>query len=75
MLVVTGVEPILIISSGDPDSNYLDSRVVMVISVTEDWENVTLEAGYPEAGHEIGKIFSLKEPYINAVVNLNFLSG
>jgi signal transduction histidine kinase len=37
----------------------------------ENSEQVQLEAGYPEAEHGIGKIFSMEEPYINAVVNLN----
>ena len=42
-----------------------------LFSVMEDSEQVVLEAGYPESEHGIGKIFSVKEPYINAVVNLN----
>jgi hypothetical protein len=42
-----------------------------LFSVMEDSEQVVLEAGYPEPEHGIGKIFSLKEPYIDAVVNLN----
>lgn len=32
MLLVMGVPPILVIASGDPNSNYLDGRVVMVIT-------------------------------------------
>jgi outer membrane protein OmpA-like peptidoglycan-associated protein len=32
MLLVMGVPPILVIASGDPNSNYLDGGVVMVIS-------------------------------------------
>jgi signal transduction histidine kinase len=40
-----------------------------LFSVTEDRQNVVLEAGYPEMEHGIGKIFSVKTPYIDAVVN------
>jgi signal transduction histidine kinase len=35
----------------------------------EDREHVVLEAGYPEIQHGIGKVFSVKEPYIDAIVN------
>ena len=40
-----------------------------LFSVTEEGEHVVLEAGYPEIQHGIGKVFSVKEPYIDAVVN------
>jgi signal transduction histidine kinase len=40
-----------------------------LFSVKEDRQEVVLEAGYPEIHHGIGKIFSVKEPYINAIVN------
>ena len=40
-----------------------------LFSVTEDRQHVVLEAGYPEIQHGIGKIFSMKEPYIDAIVN------
>ena len=40
-----------------------------LFSVMEDRQNVVLEAGYPEMEHGIGKIFSVKTPYIDAVVN------
>ncbi|MGD0917663.1 MAG: GAF domain-containing sensor histidine kinase [Thermodesulfobacteriota bacterium] len=40
-----------------------------LFSVTEDRQHVVLEAGYPEIQHGIGKIFSVKEPYIDAIVN------
>jgi signal transduction histidine kinase len=40
-----------------------------LFSVTEDRQNVILEAGYPEMEHGIGKIFTVKTPYIDAVVN------
>ncbi|MFB3886175.1 MAG: GAF domain-containing protein [Thermodesulfobacteriota bacterium] len=40
-----------------------------LFSVMEDREHVVLEAGYPEMEHGIGKVFSIKEPYIDAVVN------
>ncbi len=40
-----------------------------LFSVMEDREHVVLEAGYPEAEHGIGKINSVKEPYINLIVN------
>jgi hypothetical protein len=46
-----------------------------LFSVMENGEQVVLEAGYPEAEHGIGKIFSVEEPYINAVVNLNVPPG
>jgi DNA-binding response OmpR family regulator/signal transduction histidine kinase len=46
-----------------------------LFSVQEDSEQAVLEAGYPEAGHGIGKTFSVKESYINAVVNLNVPMG
>jgi signal transduction histidine kinase len=40
-----------------------------LFSVSEDRQNVILEAGYPEGEHGIGKTFSVEEPYIDAVVN------
>ncbi len=40
-----------------------------LFAVTEDRQNVVLEAGFPEVQHGIGKILSVKEPYIDAVVN------
>jgi signal transduction histidine kinase len=40
-----------------------------LFSVMEDREHVVLEAGYPEIQHGIGKVFSVREPYIDAVVN------
>ncbi len=40
-----------------------------LFSVMEDRERVLLEAGFPEAQHGIGKIFSVKEPYIHALVH------
>jgi hypothetical protein len=40
-----------------------------LFSVMENQESVTLEAGFPEIEHGIGKTFSLKEPYINMIVN------
>jgi signal transduction histidine kinase len=40
-----------------------------LFSVVEDRQHVVLEAGYPEMEHGIGKIFSVKEPYIHAIVN------
>jgi signal transduction histidine kinase len=40
-----------------------------LFSVMEDREQVVLEAGYPEIQHGIGKVFSVREPYIDAVVN------
>jgi signal transduction histidine kinase len=40
-----------------------------LFSVMEDRQHVVLEAGYPEKQHGIGKVFDVKEPYINAVVN------
>jgi signal transduction histidine kinase len=40
-----------------------------LFSVTEDRRHVILEAGYPEVHHGIGKVFSVQEPYIHAIVN------
>jgi signal transduction histidine kinase len=40
-----------------------------LFSVSEDRESVTLEAGFPESGHGIGKVFSAGAPYIDAVIN------
>jgi len=40
-----------------------------LFSVMEDRQHVVLEAGYPETQHGIGKIFDVKEPYIDAIVN------
>jgi len=40
-----------------------------LFSVTEDREHVVLEAGFPETEHGIGKVFSVQEPYIHAVVH------
>jgi signal transduction histidine kinase len=40
-----------------------------LFSVTEDRQHVVLEAGYPEIQHGIGKVISVKEPYIDAIVN------
>jgi signal transduction histidine kinase len=40
-----------------------------LFSVMEDLQHVVLEAGYPEIQHGIGKIFSVKEPYIDTIVN------
>ncbi len=40
-----------------------------LFAVMEDRQNVVLEAGFPEVQHGIGKIFSMQEPYIDAVVN------
>ena len=40
-----------------------------LFSVIEDREHVVLEAGYPEIQHGIGKVFSVREPYIDAIVN------
>lgn len=38
-------------------------------SVIQNREQVILEAGYPEGEHGIGKVFSISEPYIHAIVN------
>ncbi len=40
-----------------------------LFAVMEDRQHVVLEAGFPEEKHGIGKVFSVKEPYIDAVVN------
>jgi len=40
-----------------------------LFSVLEDREHVMLEAGFPETQHGIGTIFSVKEPYIHALVH------
>ena len=41
-----------------------------LFAVSEDRKQVILEAGFPEEQHGIGKVFSIEEPYIGAVVNL-----
>ncbi len=41
-----------------------------LFSLMEDQQHVILEAGYPEAKHGIGTVFSIHEPYIAALVNL-----
>jgi signal transduction histidine kinase len=40
-----------------------------LFAVLEDRQHVVLEAGFPEVYHGIGQIFSVQEPYINAIVN------
>jgi signal transduction histidine kinase len=40
-----------------------------LFSVVEDRQHVVLEAGYPEMEHGIGKVFSVREPYIHAIVD------
>jgi hypothetical protein len=40
-----------------------------LFSVMDDRQDVLLEAGFPEAQHGIGQIFSVKEPYIHALVH------
>jgi len=40
-----------------------------LFSATKDRQHVVLEAGYPEIQHGIGKVFSVKEPYIDIIVN------
>ena len=40
-----------------------------LFAVLEDRQHVVLEAGFPEIHHGIGQIFSVQEPYINAIVN------
>jgi signal transduction histidine kinase len=40
-----------------------------LFSVMADRQHVVLEAGYPEVQHGLGKVFSVREPYIEAVVN------
>ena len=41
-----------------------------LFSVAENRQQVVLEAGYPEAEHGIGTVFSVAEPYIQAIVHL-----
>jgi signal transduction histidine kinase len=40
-----------------------------LFSVMKNRQQVVLEAGYPEAQHGIGKVFSVKEPYIDLIVS------
>jgi signal transduction histidine kinase len=40
-----------------------------LFAVMEDRQHVLLEAGFPEEKHGIGTVFSVKEPYIDAIVN------
>ncbi len=44
-------------------------RRCVLFSLTEDQEHMILEAGYPEKKHGIGKVFSVHEPYIDALLN------
>jgi signal transduction histidine kinase len=39
-----------------------------LFSVTGERKHVILEAGFPEAQHGIGKVFSVEEPYIHALL-------
>jgi signal transduction histidine kinase len=40
-----------------------------LFAVMEDRQHVVLEAGFPEEKHGIGGVFSVKEPYVDAIVN------
>lgn len=40
-----------------------------LFGVLGDRQNVVLEAGFPEVYHGIGQVFSVREPYINLIVN------
>jgi signal transduction histidine kinase len=40
-----------------------------LFSVMRNRQHVVLEAGYPDVQHGIGKVFSVKEPYIDLIVN------
>jgi two-component sensor histidine kinase len=42
---------------------------VSLFAVMQDRQHVVLEAGFPEEQHGIGKVFSVKEPYIDTIVN------
>jgi GAF domain-containing protein len=42
-----------------------------LFSVTGDRGHVILEAGFPEAEHGIGKVFSVQEPYIHTLLSQN----
>ncbi len=44
-------------------------RRCALFSVGEDRTHVVLEAGFPERLHGIGKVFDVKVPYIDAIVN------
>jgi signal transduction histidine kinase len=50
-------------------ADFMKIQRCTLFSVMEDREHVSLEAGFPEAQHGIGKMFSTKEPYIQAIVN------
>jgi len=40
-----------------------------LFSVMDDRQHVVLESGFPELHHGIGKVFDMRVPYINAIVN------
>ena len=50
-------------------ADFMKIQRCTLFSVLEDREHVSLEAGFPGAQHGIGKVFSAKEPYIQAIVN------
>ena len=50
-------------------ADFMKIQRCTLFSVMEDREHVMLEAGFPETQHGIGQIFSVKEPYLQAVVN------
>jgi signal transduction histidine kinase len=50
-------------------ADFMKIQRCTLFSVMEDREHVNLEAGFPGAQHGIGKVFSAKEPYIQAIVN------
>ena len=49
--------------------DFMPIQRVSLFSVMEDRQHVILEAGYPGVHHGIGSVFSIKEPYIDAIVN------
>ena len=50
-------------------AGFMEIQRCTLFSIMEDREHVILEAGFPEAQHGIGQIFSVKEPYIHALVH------
>jgi signal transduction histidine kinase len=50
-------------------ADIMDIQRCSLFSVMANRQEVILEAGYPEGKHGIGKVFSVSEPYIDAIVN------
>ncbi|RPJ09762.1 MAG: GAF domain-containing protein, partial [Deltaproteobacteria bacterium] len=50
-------------------ANIMQVQRCSLFSVGEDRQRENLEAGYPERQHGVGQVFSVEEPYLDAIVN------